>query len=218
LRTFDNISVLSFEPFGVLETRTTESTEEKNSPCYLSLSSGDLINNETQLSFMIKDGESVKEPVLNCITLICRSDDATIKIMSNMFAALNASRMETEVWKRIAARLTDLNLIFDEENHEREDWQKYFSTSKLLVNVLQNIKLDKFPLIGIADDGQVGASWYGKSAGELIFVLPSDKSDVSISYIDKNGKLLPIHTNIDELENKGVRSLLPEKEALPWCN
>jgi hypothetical protein len=175
--------------------------------------SGYLTNNEPQLSFVLSGGESA--PI--CF-VVWQSDDATMEIIPNMFDTLNASRTETEIWKKIAARLTDLNAIFDEEEHERNEKERFLSTSKLLVNVLQCLELRDFPLIGIADDGQVGASWHGGTDGDLLFILPHDESDVSISYVNKKGELLPDSTTLDKLKTTGAKAILPLQKALPWYN
>jgi len=86
------------------------------------------------------------------------------------------------------------------------------------VNVLQHIEFEKFPLIGIADDGQVGASWHGEHNGDVLFILPRDKSDVSVSYVDATGRLSSSKTTLDEIEKKKAKAILPLQKELPWYN
>jgi hypothetical protein len=102
--------------------------------------------------------------------------------------AFNYNVLESygEAWKKIRERVSDLDEIFDEESNEEETREKYQSTKKLLLNVLSYLNPKIYPLIGIDDNGQIGAEWQDGPDYKILSIIPRHENNISVSYIKKN--------------------------------
>jgi hypothetical protein len=117
-----------------------------------------------------------------------------------------------EIWKKINERLTYLDTVFDEE----ENRKKYQFTKKLLVDVLQSFNLKQYPLIGIDDNGQIGAEWHDGHDYKIISIIPHREDDISVSCVKKTGTMLHIGTTLAQLKIHGAKELSVPLGKLPW--
>jgi hypothetical protein len=128
------------------------------------------------------------------------------------YILMRAYDEKPKIWKNINERLAYLDKIFDEE----ENMEKYQSTKKLLLDVLQNFNLKQYPLIGIDDNGQIGAEWHDGYDYKILSIVPYSEDNVSVSCVKKTGTMLNMRTTIAQLKIHGAKELSAPLGELPW--
>jgi hypothetical protein len=133
-------------------------------------------------------------------------------LKTNYYIFVQSYDEESEVWKKISKRLEYLDKIYDEE----ENKGKYQSTKRILLDVLQCFKLKQYPLIGINDNGQVGAEWHDSLNFKIISVIPRSTDDISFSYINKTGKMFHTKKTLAHLKFSSIKELLVPLKEISW--
>jgi hypothetical protein len=121
-----------------------------------------------------------------------------------------------EAWKKIRERVSYLDKIFDEEKNEKEIREKYHSTRKLLLEVLGCLNPKIHPLIGIDDNGQIGAEWQDGPDYKILSIIPRRENDISLSCIKKKGEMLCEKTTLQRFQVDGDRELSTRLGKIPW--
>jgi hypothetical protein len=145
-------------------------------------------------------------------TAIFSNDIISNSIEISNYIFIQSYDEETEIWKKINKRLTYLDKISGEQESNR----KYQSTKLLLLDVLRCFKLKKQPLIGIDDNGQIGAEWHNGHNFKIISIVPRREDNISFSIIKKNGTMLHIQNNLALIKNHSVKELSTALGEISW--
>jgi len=136
----------------------------------------------------------------------------TNQIEINCYILMQSHDETAMIWEKIKERLVYLDGIFDEE----ENMGKYQSTKKLLLEVLRCFRLRKQPLIGIDDNGQIGASWHNGLRYKIISIVPRHENNISVSCITNTNKMLREKTTLPQIKSNGIKELTRQIMELPW--
>jgi hypothetical protein len=139
-------------------------------------------------------------------------NNITNQVETNCFVLIQSYDKTATIWEKIKDRLAYLDEIFDEEENKK----KYQFTKQILLDVLRCFRLKKQPLIGIDDNGQIGASWYNGFDYKIISIIPHRENNISVSCIMKTGKILQNKTTLAQIKSKGTRELTQRLGELPW--
>jgi hypothetical protein len=146
---------------------------------------------------------------------ITSNDNTYLNLIKTKYYVLESYDKNGEIWKKIIDRVSYLDKIFDEEKNEEEIRKKYHSTKKLLLDVLYCFNLKKPPLIGIDDNGQIGAEWQDGPDYKIVSIIPRHENNISVSYIKKTGEMLCEKTTLQRLID-GDRELSTWLRKILW--
>jgi hypothetical protein len=225
-------SSISAEYFDILDAEKVEAKK-----FFVSSSLCDIDNNETPLCFMItdesvfflgfsinyeKDGKAkiVFQHIMDdfCLFRIPEktepffSDNASNPIRINSYILVRSHDEKAEIWAKINKRLAYLDEAFDEDEYK----EKYHSTKQLLLDVLQCLKVKKYPFIGIDDNGQIGAEWHDGNGYKIISIIPRHNDNISVSCIKKSGIMLHMGTTLAQISSNCAKELSVPLGELPW--
>jgi hypothetical protein len=122
------------------------------------------------------------------------------KLTENIkYISLNEKYNENKIKERL--KFLD-NELFGTENEER-----YKKTKVLLIKILRAIEYEKYPFIGVDDDGQIGAEWHDGLDYKIVSITPLDKEKIIINCVKSIESIVNIQTTLNNIRKNSNREL-----------
>lgn len=106
------------------------------------------------------------------------------------------------VMAEVQKRFEELDALED----TYDDRDLYCRTKKLLLDIIKLVNMDKRPLIGVRDEGQVDALWCGIN-GKDVLLVPYSKKLISVSCVSSDFDLTTRRVTFDDIRRDSIKEL-----------